>query len=56
MMERVLLFREDAAKIPMLNLEGQDDIPLPQKVCKILAFMAVITGLGLLFNILLGFR
>ena len=26
------------------------------KVCKIMAFMAVILGLGLLFYILLGFR
>ena len=26
------------------------------KVCKIMAFMAVIMGLGLLFYILLGFR
>ena len=26
------------------------------KVCKIMAFMAIIMGLGLLFYILLGFR
>ena len=26
------------------------------KVCKIMAFMAIILGLGLLFYILLGFR
>ena len=31
-------------------------IPGPQKVCKTIAFMAVITGLGLLFYILFGFR
>ena len=30
-------------------------LPGPQ-VCKIMAFMAVILGLGLLFYILLGFR
>ena len=29
---------------------------LDPKVCKIMAFMAVIVGLGLLFYILLGFR
>ena len=31
-------------------------IPWTPKVCKIVAFMAVIMGLGLLFYILLGFR
>ena len=31
-------------------------LPGPQEVCKIMASMAVITGLGPLFNILLGFR
>ena len=29
---------------------------LDPKVCKIMAFLAVIMGLGLLFYILLGFR
>ena len=28
----------------------------PPKVCKIMAFWAIIMGLGLLFYILLGFR
>ena len=31
-------------------------VPGPQKVCKIMAFMAIIMRLGLLFYILLGFR
>ena len=31
-------------------------IPGPQKYVKIIAFMAIIMGLGLLFYILLGFR
>ena len=31
-------------------------LPKPPKVCKIMAFMAIILGLGLLFYILLGFR
>ena len=45
--------------------EGPEGLVLPwarilitwtPKVCKIMAFMAVILGLGLLFYILLGFR
>ena len=32
------------------------DLPGPPKVCKIMAFMDIIMGLGLLFYILLGFR
>ena len=28
----------------------------PPKVCKIIAFMAILMGLGLLFSILLGLR
>ena len=31
-------------------------LPGPPKVCKIMAFMAIIGGFGLLFYILLGFR
>ena len=32
------------------------DLPGPQKIYKIMTFMAVIMALGLLFYILLGFR
>ena len=35
---------------------AQHCIPGPPKVCKIMAFMAVIIGLGLLFYILSGSR
>ena len=38
-----------------LGLKAQGSTWTP-KVCKIMAFMAVIMGLGLLFYILLGFR
>ena len=34
----------------------QKGLPGPPKVCKIMAFMAIVMGLGLLFYILLGFR
>ena len=35
---------------------GYIGIPYTPKVCKIMAFMAMIMGLGLLFYILLGFK
>ena len=37
------------------RIQGFLGLPGPPKVCKIIAFMAVIMGLGLLFYILLGF-
>ena len=34
----------------------EEGVPGPLKVCKIVALLAIIMGLGLLFYILLGFR
>ena len=34
----------------------KQSLPEPPKVCKIMAFLAIIRSLGLLFYILLGFR
>ena len=39
-----------------ITTTGVLELPEPPKVCKIMALMAVIMGLGLLFHILLGFR
>ena len=39
--------------LDFIGSSGSESTP---KVCKIMAFMAVILGLGLLFYVLLGFR
>ena len=46
------------AKIPKEQLNGARDVAFTwtPKVCKIIAFMAIIMGLRLLFYVLLGFR
>ena len=42
--------------IPNRCVDEQNSNTWTPQVCKIMAFMAVIMGLGLLFYILLGFR
>ena len=41
---------------PSATTSGFRGLPSPQKYVKIMAFMAIIRGLELLFYILLGFR
>ena len=40
----------------LLGRHMEQYLPGPPKVCRIMAFMAIIMGLGLLFYIPLGFR